>query len=221
MDWAVTSGITTATFHIATPYPGTQLYTEMAAQNRLTTSNWDLYDTRHVVYRPIGITPQALKAGYDWAYREFYRWGNIVTAARAHQSSKHSLKHLAYSAGWKKFEPAWDFVIRLKRLSQMRPMLEAVLSPVAGRTPGLEREPPRGAIIGSRIGLTEAHMRHLLLAGVMAPDLDGHLGGAGSRRRRSPRAPINLTFVEAPLDDAVSFIARAAGIDDRVRRDGH
>ena len=138
VDWAVGSGITTATFHIATPYPGTQLYSEMAAQDRLTTSNWDLYDTRHVVYRPIGITPEALKTGYDWAYREFYRWGNIVTAARAHRSSKHSLKHLAYSAGWKKFEPAWDFVIRLKQLSQMRPMLEAVLSPVARQTPGLE-----------------------------------------------------------------------------------
>ena len=105
----------------------------MAAQKRLTTSNWDLYDTRHVVYRPIGITPEALKTGYDWAYREFYRWGNIFTAARAHRSSKHSLKHLAYSAGWKKFEPAWDFVIRLKQLSQMRPMLEAVLSDVTPR----------------------------------------------------------------------------------------
>jgi radical SAM superfamily enzyme YgiQ (UPF0313 family) len=137
VDWAVTSGLTTATFHIATPYPGTRLYAEMAAQNRLTTGNWDLYDTRHVVYEPIGITPEALKAGYDWAYREFYRWGNIVTAARAHRSSKHALKHLAYSAGWKKFEPAWDFVIRLKQLAQMRPMLEAVLSPV--KAPGLER----------------------------------------------------------------------------------
>ena len=38
-----------------------------------------------------------------------------------------------------KFEPAWDFVIRLKQLSQMRPMLEAVLSPV--KTPELERDP--------------------------------------------------------------------------------
>jgi hypothetical protein len=43
---------------------------------------------------------------------------------------KHSLKHFAYSAGWKKFEPAWDCVIRLKQLTQMRPILEAVLSPV-------------------------------------------------------------------------------------------
>ena len=135
VDWAVTSGITTATFHICTPYPGTQLYSEMTAQKRMTTSNWDLYDTRHVVYQPQGISPQALKVGYDWSYREFYRWGNIFKAARAHRSSKHSLKHLAYSAGWKKFEPAWDFVIRLKQLSQMRPMLEAVLAPVAGKTP--------------------------------------------------------------------------------------
>ncbi len=138
VDWAVTGGITTATFHILTPYPGTQLHSDMRAQQRLTTDNWDLYDTRHVVYRPAGITPAALKAGYDWAYEEFYRWGNILTAARAHQSSKHSLKHLAYSAGWKKFEPAWDCVIRLKQLSQMRPMLEAVLSPVDPRISRIE-----------------------------------------------------------------------------------
>jgi radical SAM superfamily enzyme YgiQ (UPF0313 family) len=130
VDWAVTSGITTATFHILTPYPGTQLYSEMSAQHRLTTANWDLYDTRHVVYQPHGITPEALKSGYDWAYRAFYEWGAIVKASAAHQSLKHSLKHFAYSTGWKKFEPAWDLVIRLKQLAQMRPMLEAVLSPV-------------------------------------------------------------------------------------------
>jgi radical SAM superfamily enzyme YgiQ (UPF0313 family) len=142
VDWAVESGVTTATFHILTPYPGTQLYAQMSAQQRLVTGNWDLYDTRHVVYRPQGISAAALKAGYDWAYGEFYRWGNICKAARAHQSSKHSLKHLAYSAGWKKFEPAWDFVIRLRQLAQMRPMLEAVLSQAGGpRSPG----PLRGA----------------------------------------------------------------------------
>ena len=65
-----------------TPYPGTQLYAEMAAQGRLTTSNWDLYDTRHVVYRPIGHhRRRRSRRGYDWAYRAFYRWGNIFTAA--------------------------------------------------------------------------------------------------------------------------------------------
>jgi radical SAM superfamily enzyme YgiQ (UPF0313 family) len=147
VDWAVASGITTATFHILTPYPGTALYASMRAQGRLTTGNWDLYDTRHVVYRPTGITVAALKRGYDWAYRAFYEWGAIVRAASHHQSLKHSLKHFAYSAGWKKFEPAWDFVIRMKQLAQMRPVLEAVLSQVRRPEPapvGLEsRHLPR------------------------------------------------------------------------------
>ena len=133
VEFAVDNGITTATFHILTPYPGTQLHAEMRAQHRVTTNNWDLYDTRHVVYRPTGLTAGQLKRGYDWSYRAFYTWPNIFTAASAHASLKHAAKHLAYSAGWKKFEPAWDFVIRVKQLAQMRPMLEAVLSPVRRR----------------------------------------------------------------------------------------
>jgi radical SAM superfamily enzyme YgiQ (UPF0313 family) len=131
VDWAVQSGITTATFHILTPYPGTALFAEMAAKGRVTTRNWDLYDTRHVVYRPAGLSPDALKRGYDWAYEAFYRWSSIVEAASAHRTVKHALKHFFYSAGWKKFERAWDFVIRVRQISQMRPLLEAVLSPVA------------------------------------------------------------------------------------------
>ena len=128
VDWAVASGITTATFHICTPYPGTALFTEMAAQGRMLTRNWDLYDTRHVVYRPAAVSAEQLKRGYDWAYESFYRWGSILKGATAHATTKHSVKHFFYSAGWKKFERAWDVVIRLKQLSQMRPVLEAVLS---------------------------------------------------------------------------------------------
>ncbi len=131
VDWVVEVGITTATFHILTPYPGTALFTEMAARNRIETRNWDLYDTRHVVYRPSSFSPQELKRGYDWAYEAFYRWGSIFKAASAHTTTKHSLKHFFYSAGWKKFERAWDLMIRIKQLSQMRPLLEAVLAPVA------------------------------------------------------------------------------------------
>ena len=131
VDWAIRSGITTATFHILTPYPGTSLFAEMAARDRLVTKDWDLYDTRHVVYRPTGLSPDDLKRGYDWSYRAFYRWDSIFRAASAHRSVKHALKHAAYSAGWKKFERAWNLVIRIKQLSQMRPVLEAVLSSVA------------------------------------------------------------------------------------------
>ena len=130
VDWSVEVGITTATFHILTPYPGTALFEEMESQQRIATRNWDLYDTRHVIYRPSCMSPAELKHGYDWAYEEFYRWRSIFAASSAHAAAKHQLKHFCYSAGWKKFERAWDFVIRLKQLAQLRPVLEAVLSQV-------------------------------------------------------------------------------------------
>jgi hypothetical protein len=118
----------------------------MAAQNRIVTRDWDVYDTRHVVYRPSHLSPEQLERGYDWSYQAFYRWGSIFEAAAAHRSVKHRLKHLCYSAGWKKFEPAWDFVIRIKQLSQMRPLLEAVLAPVAGA-------PRDGATVQERVAI--------------------------------------------------------------------
>jgi radical SAM superfamily enzyme YgiQ (UPF0313 family) len=134
VDWAVSNGITTATFHIQTPYPGTRLHAAMEAAGRITTRDWDLYDTRHVVYRPARLTPEALKAGYDRAYRDFYGWRNIGRAALAHDTAKHRAKHFFYAAGWKKFEPLWDLVIKSRRLRAMTPLLEGVLSRVSARS---------------------------------------------------------------------------------------
>jgi radical SAM superfamily enzyme YgiQ (UPF0313 family) len=130
VEWAIGHGITTATFHIQTPYPGTALYAEMARAGRLTTHDWDLYDTRHVVYRPARLDPVVLKQGYDGAYAAFYRWSAIARAALAHGSAKHQAKHFCYAAGWKKFEPLWDLVIRTRQLQRLTPLLEAVLSRV-------------------------------------------------------------------------------------------
>ena len=130
VDWAVDHGITTATFHIMTPYPGTQLHARMVREGRIVTRDWNVYDTRHVVYKPTRLRPEALKAGYDWAYREFYRWSAIAKASLHHGTVKHQLKHFFYASGWKKFEPLWDLLIRARRLGQVTPMLEAVLSRV-------------------------------------------------------------------------------------------
>ncbi len=141
VDWAVRHGVTTATFHIQTPYPGTRLYQQLAAQGRITSHDWDLYDTRHVVYRPARLSPAALKAGYDRAYRDFYNWGNIARGAWTHDSAKHRAKHFFYAAGWKKFEPLWDVVIKARRLRVMTPLLEAVLAKVS------RHEPPAPALV--------------------------------------------------------------------------
>jgi hypothetical protein len=128
VDWAIEHGVTTATFHIQTPYPGTRLFARMEQEGRIVTRDWNLYDTRHVVYRPARLQPEVLKDGYDWAYREFYRWSAITRAALAHGTVKHQAKHFFYAAGWKKFERVWNIVIRARQLRCMTPVLEAVLS---------------------------------------------------------------------------------------------
>jgi radical SAM superfamily enzyme YgiQ (UPF0313 family) len=136
VDWAIDHGITTATFHIMTPYPGTRLFARMEAANRIVTRDWDLFDTRHVVYRPARLTPEALERGYDRAYREFYRWASIARGATSHVTLKHQAKHFFYAAGWKKFEPLWDLVIRARQLGMMTPLLEGVLSRVTAGEEG-------------------------------------------------------------------------------------
>jgi radical SAM superfamily enzyme YgiQ (UPF0313 family) len=130
VDWAIEQGLTTSTFHIQTPYPGTKLFARMEAECRILTRDWDLYDTRHVIYRPARLTPRALEDGYAWAYREFYRWASIARASLTHGTIKHQAKHFFYAAGWKKFEPLWDLVIRARQLRAMTPVLEGVLSKV-------------------------------------------------------------------------------------------
>jgi hypothetical protein len=37
-------------------------------------------------------------------------------------------KHFFYASGWKKFEPAWDLLIRTRQLARVTPLLEGVLS---------------------------------------------------------------------------------------------
>src|SRR4051812_17656475 len=60
VEWAVSRSIETATFHIMTPYPGTALHGRLAAEQRISTEDWDLYDTRHVVFEPRGMKPEQL-----------------------------------------------------------------------------------------------------------------------------------------------------------------
>ena len=128
VEWAISQGIETATFHILTPYPGTPLYARMQQQKRLITNNWDLYDTRHVVYQPTLMSPETLVNGYWQAYRDFYAWSAIFKSAWVKPASQDKLRHLAYTGAWKKCEPIWDFLIRAKQVNRLLPTLENVLT---------------------------------------------------------------------------------------------
>ena len=133
VGWAVAAGIETATFHIMTPYPGTALYRRMAAAGRILHTDWDRYDTRHVVYRPTRLTSAELTDGYWRAYRDFYRWSSIWRGAAVHRHGRDRLRHLAYSGGWKKLSPLWHGLIRARQVSRALPFLESLLGSFGAR----------------------------------------------------------------------------------------
>lgn len=145
VDWAVGQGLTTSTFHILTPYPGTRLFQTMEAQGRILHRDWARYDTRQVVYQTNGLSAAELEAGYNRAYRDFYSWSNIAKASWQHETYRDKLKHFAYAGGWKKFEPLWNFMIKTRGLNRMLPLLESILSTEKNKRKG-EHAPPFPAI---------------------------------------------------------------------------
>jgi radical SAM superfamily enzyme YgiQ (UPF0313 family) len=126
VEWAVDRSVETATFHIMTPYPGTELHRRLAVEGRIVEDDWDLYDTRHVVYQPQRLTPRQLVDGYWRAYRDFYRWPAIIRGARG-QPLPAAFRHVLYAGGWKKLEPLWDRLIRARHVTAMLPLLEKTL----------------------------------------------------------------------------------------------
>jgi radical SAM superfamily enzyme YgiQ (UPF0313 family) len=145
VDWAVGQGIETATFHIMTPYPGTTLYQRMQAEGRILHTDWDRYDTRHVVYRPARLTATELTDGYWRAYRDFYRWSAIWRGAGSKPGGRDRLRHLAYAGGWKKLSPLWHTLIRARQVSRALPFLESLLGSFGARRPGPPARATRGA----------------------------------------------------------------------------
>jgi radical SAM superfamily enzyme YgiQ (UPF0313 family) len=137
VDWAIECGIETATFHVLTPYPGTPLYQRLQRQGRILTKDWDLYDTRHAVFKPDRMDAVELEAGYRQAYTDFYAWKGIFKSALTKQDDVLSMaRHLAYSGGWKKADPLWAMLIKTGQLGRVRTLFESILGDF-GRQPEL------------------------------------------------------------------------------------
>jgi hypothetical protein len=74
-------------------------------------SDWNLYDTRHLVFKHPNIRKEQIEAGYKKAYDDFYKWGNIIRCSNEHEGLRMKLKHLTYAGAWKKFESVGNFII--------------------------------------------------------------------------------------------------------------
>lgn len=126
-DWAIGCGIETATFHILTPYPGTDLFARYASAGRILHRQWDLYDTRHAVFQHPRMGADELEAGYWGAYEAFYSWRSIFRAGLNRASLFETMRHIVYVGAWKKMDPVWSLLISLKKLQVGIPPLETVL----------------------------------------------------------------------------------------------
>lgn len=70
-------------YSIYTPYPGTPLFHRLNSEGRILSYNWEDYDTMHVVYKPALLTPQELYTGFKNAYRDTFKFKNILLRCAA------------------------------------------------------------------------------------------------------------------------------------------
>ncbi|MBD3167705.1 radical SAM protein [bacterium] len=74
VQFALKTHMSTAQFMILTPLPGTRVYNELKASDRISFSDYSLYDAHHVVFEPKNFTKEELQKAQVWAHRHFYGW---------------------------------------------------------------------------------------------------------------------------------------------------
>jgi hypothetical protein len=127
VEWAVDQGIETATFHILTPYPGTALFQRM--ERRRPHPAPRLGPLRHTARRLPNARHERRRARGGLLVRlsRLLPLGlDLARCARKREWIGRA-RHFAYAAGWKKFEPLWDWLIRTRRVFHALPLLESVL----------------------------------------------------------------------------------------------
>lgn len=67
-----------ANFCNLTPFPGTRLFSEFHAQERIVTTDWSRYDRYHIVYRPAHLSAKELQRLTREVYCRTYRLTSIL-----------------------------------------------------------------------------------------------------------------------------------------------
>ncbi|MFZ2268290.1 MAG: radical SAM protein [Azonexus sp.] len=81
LDFALEAGLEVANFNPLTPTPGSPLYDRLQAEGRLLSPAWWLdegYRYGAPIFRPAGMSAEALAEGCFAARRQFYAWSSIA-----------------------------------------------------------------------------------------------------------------------------------------------
>jgi len=94
-------------YAILTPFPNTDLYSDLESEKRITENNWALYDAEHVVYEPKNMTKQELEDGIKWAWKETYKISNIFRRIAWSKPILHALG-IFVNIGYRKYAKEFD-----------------------------------------------------------------------------------------------------------------
>ncbi len=78
VEFVIDTGVDLPRFAVLTPFPGTPLHHRLAAEGRILTRDWELYDGQHVVFQPRHMSPLQLAAGHERAWKGAYRHSAIL-----------------------------------------------------------------------------------------------------------------------------------------------
>jgi len=78
VKFLIKNKVSTVSFNVLTPYPGTQTYEDLKKENRLTTNDWKYYDHNTVVFKPRTMTPYELQMGKVNARKKFYSISSVL-----------------------------------------------------------------------------------------------------------------------------------------------
>jgi radical SAM superfamily enzyme YgiQ (UPF0313 family) len=81
-----------------TPFPGTQLFSDLEREGRILHKDWSRYDRQNIVFQPRHFTPEELQDKIFWAYRQTYNWRSLWD--RRPFSFQHISLYLALNFGY-------------------------------------------------------------------------------------------------------------------------
>ena len=123
VQWIEDARLECATFHILTPYPATPLFRRLEAEGRLLHRDWSRYDTAHVVFRPLHMTPDELAEGYAWCYRRLFSHASIWRRRPVDRAAVPA--YLAMSYLYKRSNALWHLLIQHQLTARFwRPIVE-------------------------------------------------------------------------------------------------
>ena len=95
-DYLFSIDIDLANISLLTPFPGTEIYEKLSAQNRIIEPDWEKWDATHCVYQPEGGSPERLERIYSETLRQFYVQRslirNIQAIAKATRCGRYSVR---------------------------------------------------------------------------------------------------------------------------------